>query len=461
VGEVPTTVTAIAAAVRSGEVRAVEVVQAALDRIRDADPRLNAVVASDPAAALSQAALLDARRPDERGALAGVPILVKDVEDASGYRTTYGSLLHASDPPATRDSTVVARLKAAGCIVVGKANTPEHAYTATTDNRVFGPTANPWSFDHGVGGSSGGSAAAVAAGLVPLATASDGGGSIRIPAAVNGLPGIKPTLGLVPHGDPDAPDWGDLSSRGVLAADIAGTIAALDVITGQDPHDLRTFPRTVVSFADAVAPRLPPTIAWSRDLGYAAVDDEIARVARAAAEEVAGSLGARLVDVDAVFDSDPISAWLPLAMGLTRRLIPESRFGDLDPGLAFLLDAFGQGSAQDLARAVDAAHELNLVAHQRVFRTHALLLTPTVAGQTPRLGAQGTVNGEEAANWVALTYPWNLTRQPAASVPAGLSAAGLPIGLQIIGRRFDDLAVLDAMAAAEAALGPWTLPARA
>ena len=448
----------ISEAVRRGDITAVDVVRSALDRIAAADPRLNAVVASDAEAALAAAAAVDAQPLSERGPLAGVPLLVKDVEDTVGYRTTYGSLLHADDAPARRDSVVVARLKAAGCVVVGKTNTPEHAYKGNTDNRLFGATANPWSYEHGVGGSSGGSAAAIAAGLVPLATASDGGGSIRIPAAVNGLPGIKLTLGLVPHGDPAAPDWGELSTRGVLAADMADTVAALDVIVGVDPFDMRTFPKQGPSFADAVRPRLPPTVGWSLGLGYSQVDAEVAGACRAAAEKMAAASGAALVDVDPVFEADPLGDWLTLAMSLTRRLVPDDRHGDLDPGLAFLLDAFGVVSAQDLARAADAAHELNRLAHERVFSRHALLFTPTVAGQTPLLLGQGTIDGQETANWVGLTYPWNLTRQPAASVPAGLSSRGLPIGLQIIGRRHDDLSVLDAMVVAEQVLGPWPRP---
>src|SRR5690606_23008556 len=197
-----TTVAALAADVAARRVSARELAAAAIDLVDRLDPELNAFVAVDADAALAEAAALDERiaAGQEVGPLAGIPLAVKDLEDAAGFVTSHGSAAFASGPPATEDSPLVARLRAAGCVVVGKTNTPELGWKADTENPTFGPTRNPWDTDRSPGGSSGGSAAAVAGGLVPLATGSDGGGSIRIPSAVTGLTGFKPSLGRVPSG---------------------------------------------------------------------------------------------------------------------------------------------------------------------------------------------------------------------------------------------------------------------
>ncbi len=209
--------------VRAKEVSARELTQAALDRIGRLDPIYNAFVAVDGERALAESDALDARIAGgaDPGALAGIPIGVKDLQDAAGYTTTFGSALHADDPPATADSPFVARLRAAGCIVVGKTNTPEFGWMGNTTNSVFGPSRNPFDPSRGPGGSSGGAAAALAAGMVPLATGSDGGGSIRIPSACCGLSGMKPSLGRVPAGGPTPPGWIDLSTNGPMARRIA------------------------------------------------------------------------------------------------------------------------------------------------------------------------------------------------------------------------------------------------
>lgn len=426
-----------------------EAVEEALRRIEDRDGAVGAVVASDAEAALRDARLIDALPSTERGPLAGVPFLVKDVEDAVGYRTTYGSLQHVDDPPATCDAPTVARLKAAGAVVVGKSNTPEHAHSAGTDNRVFGPTRNPWSPAVGVGGSSGGSAAAVAAGMVPLATGSDGGGSLRIPAAACGLPAFKPTLGLVPHGDRMAPDWPELSTRGVLTPDLAGMLTAYDVVVGPHPLDLRSVPAVGSPWVASVSPALPPVVAWSPTLGYAQVDREVEALCWAATAAIAAEMAARVVEMDHVFDADPITTWLWLVSHRLRHAVDPVRAELLDPGLQRIIETFGSPQRGEVAAAMDACHDLNRQAHERVFGTVDLLFCPTTGG-TPDAydGSFGTIDGSRERAWVGLTYPWNLTRQPAATVPVGLTVSGLPVGLQIVGRRHDDLLVLRALAAA-------------
>src|SRR5207302_8804601 len=181
-------------------------------------------------------------RGEEVGTLAGIPIGVKDLEDAAGLATSHGSTALPHTGPAPRDSILVARLRAQGCVVVGKTNTPELGHYADTVNALFGSTLNPWDLAHSPGGSSGGSAAAIAAGMVPLATGSDGGGSIRIPSAACGLTGLKPSLGRVPSAGVAPPGWTHLSTKGVMARRIADVAAALDVVRGPHPHDLRSLP---------------------------------------------------------------------------------------------------------------------------------------------------------------------------------------------------------------------------
>jgi len=213
-----------------GEVSARELTEAALARIDATNAAIGAFVAIDGDRALAQAAEIDERivAGDDVGPLAGIPIGVKDTEDAVGFSTTQGSLLFADGPVATRDSVLVDRLRQAGCVVVGKTNTPELAWKADTDNRVFGRTANPWSPARSAGGSSGGSAAAVASGMVPMATGSDGGGSLRIPSSLCGLSSIKCSLGRVPMGGPNPPGWADLSSKGLMTRLIRDQALALD-----------------------------------------------------------------------------------------------------------------------------------------------------------------------------------------------------------------------------------------
>ena len=251
--------------VRRGTVSATELCDHALDQIARHNPQINAFVAVDPERARAAAAVVDRNVAGgiDPGPLAGIPLGVKDLEDAAGFVTTHGSVAYADDPPARGDSVLVSRLVAAGCVVVGKTNTPELGWKADTDNPLFGPTRNPWNLEHTPGGSSGGSAAAIAAGMVPLATGSDGGGSLRIPSSCCGLSSVKPSLGRVPSGGPEAPDWHHLSTKGPMARRLSDVVAALDIVVGPDPSDLRSLPRPEASWIAALEDPRPPTrVAW-------------------------------------------------------------------------------------------------------------------------------------------------------------------------------------------------------
>ncbi len=442
-----TTIVSLAADVSARRVSARELVETSLARIDAVNGKVNAFVAVDGEAALVEAAALDERLAagEYVGPLAGIPIGVKDLEDAAGFRTSHGSAFHAQDPVASIDSLLVERLRAAGCIVVGKTNTPEMGHKADTTNPLFGSTYNPWDLTRSAGGSSGGTAAALAAGMVPLATGSDGGGSIRIPASVCGLSGMKPSLGRVPMGGPEAPSWADLSTRGPMARTIRDVTYALDAVVGPDPTDLRSLPMPDNSWTRSLQGVRPPrVVGWAPTLGYAEVDAEVAAVCQAAVERLADE-GTEVIEVDPVFPKDPAIAWITLAMAAGERSLGHLRGTDeweqIDPGHRAVIDAFGQVSGAKLLAANDECHHANLRLVE-LFHRVPLLLTPTVAGQPGPAGSNGTVNGVETPQWVAFTYPFNMTRSPAGTVCAGFTADGLPIGLQVVGPQHADVAVL-------------------
>ena len=453
----------LARSVRSKEVSARELTEAALTRIERLDPLYNAFVAVDGDRALRDAAGLDARIAGghDPGPLAGIPLGVKDLQRADGYRTTYGSVLHADDPPAEADDPFVARMRAAGCIVVGKTNTPEFGFMGNTANALFGLSRNPFDATRGPGGSSGGSSAALAAGMVPLATGSDGGGSIRIPSACCGLSGIKPSLGRVPLGGPTPPGWPDFSTNGPMAIRMADVALALEIAVGPDPTDLRALPRPEASWRAAVEdPHVPVQIAFSPTLGYATVDREVAAACRRAVE-VLESLGADVVEVDEVFDADPVGDFLTVTAAATLRTLRpyfgHPRWEDVHPVLRQSVEAAQSTMAEEVFLAYDRFHAMNLRLVE-LFRKCRILVTPTCSGTAPYAGEMtGPVNGEATVSWIQFTYPFNMTRSPAASVCVGTDSEGLPIGLQLVGPQHGDLVVLRAAAALEAALGLATL----
>lgn len=443
---------ALGALVRSGALSARELVGAALDAVAAVDGDVHAFVAVDGERALADAAAVDeaVARGEEVGPLAGVPLAVKDNEDAAGFVTTHGSAGHRGDPPATADSIVVGRLRAAGCVPIGKTNLPEHAWKGDSTSGWGLTTGNPWSPARSAGGSSGGSAAAVAAGMVPLATASDGGGSIRIPAALCGLTGFKPSLGRVPAGGAAPPGWPDLSSKGVLTRRLADALPAYDAVVGPDPTDLRSLPMPDTPWTAATGDvGVPLRVAWSPTLGFASVDGEVRAACTRAVERLAAA-GAEVEEVPVVWDSDPVREWLAIVCAGNARTLASLRsdpgaWARVDPGLAATADHGATLPGTAVIEAIDAAHRRNL-ALVSVFHRASVLLCPTVAGQAPAAGStEGTIDGEPTLNWVQLTYGFNLTRSPAGTVCCGFTADGMPIGLQVVGPQHGDVAVLRAL----------------
>jgi len=451
-------VAAIAARVNAGEQSARDVTAHAIARIEALDPTINAFVAIDPEAALAQADRVDARiaAGESAGPLAGVPVGIKDLEPVAGFTTSFGSDLHTQDPPATEDSVQVARLRAAGAVVIGKTNTPEYGHKGATDNVPFGATLNPWSREHSPGGSSGGTAAAIASGMVPLGTGSDGGGSIRIPASLCGLSGLKPETARVPIIGRTMPGSGLLSANGPMGRTAMDTAVALDAVVGPHGRDPLSLPHPGRSLTEAVARAEPPErVVWSPTMGFAKVDAEILASCTAAVEALAAA-GTEVVEVDEIFPEDPVGAWLVLwavARFKTQgHLLGTEDWERLSETIRPQIEYGATIGGADHARAHDACYELNWRLEE-VFEQAPLILCPSNAGQAPRLGEDGEIDGEAEVGWVRFTYGINMTRNPAGTVCTGLTEAGTPIGLQVIGRHFAEHEVLAAMAAAEQVIG--------
>ncbi|HXJ79996.1 MAG TPA: amidase [Candidatus Methylomirabilis sp.] len=452
--------TDLAAAIRARRVSPREATEAVLSRIEAVNPRINAycTVAADRARAEARGAEAAVMEGETLGPLHGVPISFKDLTSTAGIRTTFGSKIFEHNVPED-DAIVVERARRAGAIVMGKTNTPEFGCKGVTDNLIFGHTRNPWRLDRIAGGSSGGAAAAVAAGLGPIGEGSDLAGSIRIPAAVCGVVGLKPSLGRVPRW-PALNGWTGLSHVGPLTRTVRDAALALSVWAGPDERDPQSLPATGEDFARAADGMIQGLrIGWSPDLGYAAVDPEV-RSITAAAAKVFATLGGSVEEAHPGFE-DP----LPLFIDLTApyraaAMAPHlPRWRDqMDPFLHSRMSHGERMSAIDWERATHRRTAFWQVV-RRFFERYDLLLTPTasVAAFPIGLAYPAEIEGRRIDNqlqWFPFTFPFSITGQPAITVPCGFTAEGLPVGLQIVGRRFADALVLGAAAAFEAAQ-PW------
>jgi aspartyl-tRNA(Asn)/glutamyl-tRNA(Gln) amidotransferase subunit A len=440
---------------RSGALSPTEALEACLARIDERDPALNAFCLLDGDRARAEARASERRWRDQApaGALDGVPVAIKDVFLTAGWPTLRGS--RAIDPagPWDADAPVVAALRRHGAVLPGKTTTPEFGWKAVTDSPLHGITANPWDPARTPGGSSGGSAAALAAGMVPLALGTDGGGSIRIPCSFCGLPGIKGTFGRVPLW-PASP-FGTLAHAGPMARSVADLAALLDVLAEPDPRDPTALEPARTSFAPGPEPSMAGLrVAFSPNLGFAAVDPEVA-VLVAAAAGVCERLGARVQQLDPGFD-DPRWCfdvlWSTGAAKLAAALgdpPPEAR---LDPGLLAIVDGAQRRSALEYVEALRQRDALGLTMSM-FHRDWDLLLTPAVAIAAFETGGDAPAGSDDPGwpSWTPFTYPFNLTQQPAGTVPCGFTRAGLPVGLQIVGPRYREARILAAMAAYEAA----------
>jgi len=445
--------------VRRKKVSPVEAVDAVLDRIERLNPRLNAyctVTAEGARKAARAAERALGRRSVSPGPLHGVPFSVKDLVITRGVRTTFGSPLYRDHIPA-EDAPLVARLRAAGGILVGKTNTPTLGWLGATHNLLFGATRNPWHLERTPGGSSGGASAAVAAGLAPLAVGTDGGGSIRIPASCAGVYGLKPSFGRIPIYPPTGA-W-SLSQVGPITRTVADAALVLQVGAGPDPRDQYSLPAERIDYMRALAGGIKGLrVAYSDDLGFVdALDSEVRSVCARAARTFR-ELGCRLETVLPRWPS-PKACWKEIFCGgLAVRLAPfRDRRAEIEPGLLDFVEAALKNPSTTYVQAW--LDRLGWWQHPSAFfERYDLLLTPTIAcppfpvglADPPAIAGRAV----EPYAWIPFTYPFNLTGQPAASVPCGFTRDGLPIGLQIVGRRYADATVLRASAAFERAR-PW------
>jgi aspartyl-tRNA(Asn)/glutamyl-tRNA(Gln) amidotransferase subunit A len=449
----------LAKLIRERQVSPVEVTDAALARLHQLNPLLNAFVTLYPERARSAARAAERAimTGETIGPLHGVPVSIKDTYWVRGARHTAGSRLMAQFVP-DEDAPAVERLNAAGAINIGKTNTSEFGWRGSTDNPLFGPTVNPWDRTRTPGGSSGGAAAAVAAGIAPLALAGDAAGSIRIPASFCGLVGFKPTFGRVPIFP--APATNELLLHGgPITRTVRDAALMLNAMAGphaRDPLSLATDRTDFLQDLDTGIRGL--RVAWSADLGFLSPELETGAIVQAAAQSFE-HLGVAVEPADLTF-SDP--SWIldtlfgGTSAGLHSGRPPEQK-AQMDPGLVAYAEAGQNLSIADYVKAVTARQAI-VDRLSRFFDRYDLLLTPTVA--TPAFPL-GQVNPASISDrpvthlaW-SLSYVFNWSGQPSISVPAGRTRDGLPVGLQITGRRLEDALVLRAAAAFEQ-IRPWS-----
>ena len=468
--------TDLLARIKRRDLSPVEAVDTFLDRIARLNKPLNAyiLVLGDEA---RQKAKDAAKAKGELPPLHGLPIAIKDLFDMkAGVPNTFGCKPFKDYVPEV-SATYVERLERAGAIVLGKTNTPEFGHKGITDNYLFGPTSTPFRIGKNAGGSSGGSAAAVAAGLAPIAQGSDGGGSIRIPASWSGVFGFKPSFGRVAAaGRPDAFMLAvPFAHAGPLARSVADAVLMLQVMVGPDDRDPYSLPDDAADYMAATRRSIKGLrVAWSPDLGVFPVDAEVARVT-AEAVRAFEDTGASVDEVKIKFtrsQEELAGCWLrqsavraaESAAGLAQTTgidMRGSHRNEVPPQFAASLDLGHRVTALEY-RADDVIRTEVLDALQDVFDSYDLIVSPTLAAMPVDNGADGNtlgpseINGERVDPWIGwcMTYPYNFTGHPVASIPAGLSADGLPVGLQIAGRRFADATVIAASAAYEQAR-PW------
>lgn len=456
------TVIETAEAVRGRRLTAEAAIAECLGEIERKNVGINAFVHLDAAAALAQARQLDVaiQRGAEPGPLAGVAFGIKDLgQPCAGMPTRNGSVFHRHDPPDMRDCVFIARLRQAGAIPIGKVATAEFGMDGVTHTLAHGTTRNPWAPALTPSGSSGGSSAAVSAGLVPFCTASDGGGSIRCPAGYTGTVGLKPSLGRIPRPD----GFSDRSVFGAITTTVADTARILDVAAGPDDHDRTSLPATVVRYEEAIEALdvRGLRVVWSPDLGFAPVTAEVASIVGHAAQRLIEAAGLTALDHRPRFTNVYMAANIHmthrfLAQLECRGVLP-SREAELSPGPRWFVQRARECTAADLLMAQEKEKRLEQELAD-LFATADVLLTPCHA--CAAYAAEGplpmTIDGKDASETHAepFTMLANIGWNPSISVPAGLTTEGLPVGLLITVRRHrDEIALRLARILEQAA--PW------
>jgi Asp-tRNA(Asn)/Glu-tRNA(Gln) amidotransferase A subunit family amidase len=453
--------------IRSRELSPVELTQAVLERAERLDDQLHAFVTLDHERALEAARQAEAAVPrgaqlgSERGGtlglLHGLPVSIKDLEPTAGLRTTYGSKFFEHYVP-DYDGAVAGRLRAAGAILFGKTNTPNMGHKDVSDNLLMPATRNPWNLARTPGGSSGGAAAAVAAGIGPLALGSDGAGSIRIPAALSGVFGFKPSFGRVPYW-PNADFWAARSHYGPLSRTVRDAALMLNAIAGPDPRDPLSLDSPMVDFvAECDRGLRGLRVAWSVDFGYAAVDREVRQLTLAAARRFV-ELGCEVEDVTPPW-SNP-AEWASLLWDVSTAIRNVDRLEQhpewIEPSMREQIERGLAASTREVGAAQLERTRFYEQARQ-FMESFDLLLTPQMpCGAWSYAAPPAAIDGTPTPalfDRLSFTFPFNLTGWPAASVPCGFNSEGLPVALQVVAKHRQDGLCLRAAAAFEA-LQPW------
>jgi aspartyl-tRNA(Asn)/glutamyl-tRNA(Gln) amidotransferase subunit A len=445
--------TELVEAYRARELSPVEVARAVRRRIEQLNPLLNAFnLVSEALEEDAKAAEGRWSRGEPKGLLDGVPVSIKDILLTRGWPTLRGSKTVDPKGPWNDDAPVVARLREHGALFLGKTTTPEFGWKGVTDSPLTGITRNPWNPGKTPGGSSGGAAAALAAGMGPLALGTDGGGSIRIPCAFTGTFGLKPSFGRVPAW-PLSP-FGTVAHVGPMTRTVADAALMLNVLSLPDARDWHALPHDSRDYRTSLDHGVRGLkIAFSSNLGYASVDEEVARIVRSSVT-VFEELGARVEEKHPGFENpDPIfrAHWFSGAAFLLKA-IPEEKKKLIDPGL---VEVATQGAKITASELLDAQMKRGALGTQMnlFHRDYDLLVTPTLAISSLDVGEEypGSKAGKRWTDWTPFSYPFNLTQQPAASVPCGVTKAGLPVGLHLVGPKYADALVLRACRAFESA----------
>ncbi len=456
-----TSATDLAKAIAAKEVSPVEIMRQCLERTAALEPALNCFVTSMPEQALQAAARAEqaVMAGEKLGALHGIPISVKDLIAVAGVRQTFGSRTMANNLPAS-DAPSVERIKAAGACIIGKTTTTEFGCKGGGPSPLTGITRNPWDLSKTPGGSSLGAASSVAAGITPLALGTDGGGSIRLPSSFCGLFGIKAQFGRVPVFPVSATPT--LAHVGPLARTVRDAALLLKVISGHDRRDPFSVASAVPDYLGACdLPVKGMRIAWSATLGSARPQPEVVHACEAAVKALQ-DLGCEIVLWDELAGDDPLELWMAeFYAGVGTRLKTTMRDARdlLDPAVARMLEPALHQTLEDYYGKVFRRYDFREKVRAR-FESIDLLLTPATpctafdANADAPADASTADSGSNIISWMSYTYPFNLTGQPAASVPAGFTAAGLPVGLQMVAKINHEVDIFRAAAACEAAR-PW------
>ncbi|MHA1294892.1 MAG: amidase [Promethearchaeota archaeon] len=451
----------MATAIKRGDITSLELIEVMIERIERINPVVNAYCTLTFDLARETAKKIDnkVKNGEDIGPLMGVPVSIKDLMLTKGIRTTFGSKIYENYIP-DKDEIAVKRLKNAGCVILGKTNTPEFGYAGVTHNLIFGETKNPWNLERTCGGSSGGAAVAVACGLGPLALGSDGGGSIRHPSTLCGVYGLKPNYGRIPIYPTIGLAGHTITHYGPIVNYVKDAALMLDVLKGPHNADKDSLPNEKISYFKNIDNKPKKLrIGYSINLGYAKViDPEVEKCILNSVQ--------KFEELDWTIEDSKLKIKRPVlafntiytamyAYDLYSKL--KKWREKIDPDLIKLIEAGATYPASAYLKAIAQRKRLYHSIY-KYFKEFDILITPTVAIPAFKLGIMypSEINGVGVSptGWQPFTFPFNLTGNPAATIPAGWSADGLPIGMQIVGKRFDELTVLQVSKAFEE-IAPW------